>query len=152
MSLLIASRTAITIPPPMKPKIDVGCAIIRRKGQLLIAQRKPDDHLGGYWEFPGGKKCEGETLEACLVREVQEELGILIAPVRLLKKTAHPFPERILALHFYLCDWKSGEPACLDCHDFRWIFPEQMRQFQFPPADDAIIEELIRYKSKHFGL
>lgn len=131
--------------------IEVGCAIIRRQDQLLIAQRKPDDNFGGYWEFPGGKRCRGESLEACLVREVQEELGIVIVPDRLLQKIDHAYPARILALHFYLCDWKSGEPVCIDCHDFRWIQPEEMRDFKFPPADDGIIEELILNKEKYFS-
>lgn len=130
--------------------IQVGCAIIRRGSELLIAQRKPEDHLGGYWEFPGGKKCHGESLEDCLVREVQEELGILIVPDKLLVKIKHAYPKRILALHFFLCDWKSGSPSCIDCHDFRWIQPEQMRDFKFPPADDGIINELITNKAKYF--
>jgi 8-oxo-dGTP diphosphatase len=133
-----------------KPIIEVGCAIIRRNDQLLIAQRKPDDHLGGYWEFPGGKRCENESLEDCLVREVQEELGVVIVPDRLLRKIDHPYPKRILSLHFYLCDWKSGDPCKIDCHDFRWIYPEQMRNFQFPPADDGIINELIGNKQVYF--
>lgn len=132
------------------PIIEVGCAIIRRKDQLLIAQRKPDDHLGGYWEFPGGKRCVNESLEDCLVREVQEELGVVIVPDRLLQKIDHAYPKRVLSLHFYLCDWKSGEPSTIDCHDFRWIYPEQMRDFQFPPADDGIINELIGNKQVYF--
>jgi 8-oxo-dGTP diphosphatase len=139
------------VKPAKKEIVIVGCAIIRRKDQILIAQRKPDDHLGGYWEFPGGKRCEGESLEACLVREVQEELGVAIVPDRLLQKIDHPYPKRILSLHFYLCDWKSGDPERIDCHDFRWIAPEEMRLFKFPPADDEIIEELIRNKAKYFS-
>lgn len=130
--------------------LDVGCAIIRRGGELLIAQRKPEDHLGGYWEFPGGKKRRHETLEECLVREVQEELGVLIEPVRFFVRKEHVYPERILALHFYLCDWKSGEPQKIDCHDFRWITPAALRDFQFPPADDGIIQELISNQTLYF--
>ncbi len=130
--------------------LDVGCAIIRRGSQLLIAQRKPEDHLGGFWEFPGGKKRRQETLEECLVREAEEELGIIIVPAQFFRKIEHSYPERVLALHFYLCDWKSGDPVAIDCHDFRWIFPEALREFQFPPADDGIIEELILNKALHF--
>ena len=56
--------------------IEVGAAIIFRDGKLLITQRHADSHLGGLWEFPGGKREEGETFEQCLVRELQEELCV----------------------------------------------------------------------------
>jgi 8-oxo-dGTP diphosphatase len=130
--------------------IDVGCAIIRRHDKILISQRKLDDHLGGYWEFPGGKRECDESLEQCLVREIEEELGITIVPFRLLQVVKHAYPERILALHFYLCDWKSGEPEKKEVHDFRWVLPEALKEFNFPPADDGIIAELIRDKALHF--
>ena len=136
---------------PKPDVIDVGCAIIRKKDRLLIAQRRPDDHLGGYWEFPGGKKRRQETLEECLSREVKEELDIVIVPAKFFQKIEHHYPEKTLALWFYLCDWESGEPACIDCSDFRWIFPEALKDFKFPPADDGIIEELIRNKTKYFA-
>ncbi len=136
--------------PPKQDVMNVGCAIIRKKDQLLIAQRRPDDHLGGYWEFPGGKKRRQETFEECLSREVKEELDIVIVPAKFFRKIEHHYPEKTLALWFYLCDWKSGEPVCIDCSDFRWIFPEALKEFKFPPADDEIIEELIRNKSKYF--
>ena len=135
--------------PPQRV-IEVGCAIIRRGPQLLIAQRKPEDHLGGYWEFPGGKKRRQESLEECLIREAQEELGIAILPQRFFRKIDHPYPERILSLHFYLCAWVSGDPQRIECHDFQWIFPEALRDFQFPPADDEIIAELIQNKKLYF--
>lgn len=137
--------------PESTPYImEVGCAIIRRKNQLLIAQRCLDDHWGGYWEFPGGKKeCE-ETLENCLIREVEEELGVAIRPVKLLQQVDHAYPERTLRLFFYLCDWVSGEPGKKECHDFCWTEPVGLRQFKFPPADDGIIEELICNEEKYF--
>jgi 8-oxo-dGTP diphosphatase len=67
--------------------IEVGCAIIHKNGKLLIAQRHLQDSFGGYWEFPGGKREQGEAIEACLVREALEELGIRILPERLLRTT-----------------------------------------------------------------
>ncbi len=126
------------------PIIDVGCAIIRKGQQILIAQRKPEDHLGGYWEFPGGKKNSQETLEACLIREVMEELGIAILPIQLLETKDVSTSERILRLHFYLCHWQTGEPRKIECQDFRFIFPHELKAFRFPPADDALIERLIQ--------
>jgi 8-oxo-dGTP diphosphatase len=131
-------------------KIEVGCAIIRKDGKILIAQRKPDVHLGGYWEFPGGKMEACESLEACLIREVDEELGIKIQPSKLIQKAEHPYPEKIIVLYFYLCDWVSGNPTKKDCEDFRWIEPHELRDFKFPPADAEMIEELINKKDDYF--
>lgn len=123
--------------------IEVGCAVIFKEGMLLIAQRKLDDSLGGYWEFPGGKRHDHESLEECLIREVQEELGVEVKPRQFLRRTEHKYPDRHLVLYFYLCDWVSGHPVTHDCHDFRWIEPKDLRQFQFPPADEDIIKDLI---------
>jgi 8-oxo-dGTP diphosphatase len=131
--------------------IEVGCAVIRHQGRVLIAQRKAEDRWGGYWEFPGGKKESWETLEACLVREAEEELGIRILPRQFLSRKDHLYPERVVALHFYLCDWQEGVPETRECQDFRWIAPEELRNFRFPPADDEIIEELILKRDLFFG-
>lgn len=131
--------------------IEVGCAIIRHQGKILIAQRKPQDTLGGYWEFPGGKKKSVETMEECLIREAEEELGVLIHPARFLQRVTHAYSEKKLILHFYLCDWKSGEPLARDCQAFAWIVPEEMRDYKFPPADSDIIKELILKREEYFG-
>ncbi len=131
--------------------IEVGCAIIGKEGKLLIAQRKPADHLGGYWEFPGGKREANETMEQCLKREVLEELGVLIRPRQFIRRRDCEYPARKISLHFYFCDWVKGEPERLDCLDFRWVTPEELRNFRFPPADDEMIDELIRKKEAYFG-
>ena len=136
--------------------IEVGCAIIRAKrgegaeARLLIAQRKHKDFLGGYWEFPGGKIECGETIEQCLVREIKEELGVQVKAAEFFCVREHAYPQKTVRLHFYFCDWVSGEPAALDCQDFRWIHPKEMKDYAFIPADTDIIEELIRDKQKYF--
>lgn len=130
--------------------MEVGCAIIRRGGRLLIAQRKPGAHLGGFWEFPGGKRQGDETMAECLVREVFEELGIEIRPREFLCRTNYEYPEKRVALYFYLCDWTAGRPVRRGCRDFRWVAPEELRRFRFPLGDDLILNELIRKKSYFF--
>lgn len=136
--------------------IDVGCAIIRGKRNdweethILIAQRKPGVFLGGYWEFPGGKLEPGETIQACLVREVYEELGVHVKAAELFSVQEHAYPEKTVRLHFYFCDWISGEACKHDCADFRWVRPEEMKDFNFIPADTEMINELIREKKKYF--
>jgi len=130
---------------------DVGCAVIYHHGRLLVAQRGYGSNLGGYWEFPGGKREPEETIEACLVREVWEELRVRIRPERYLTTHFHVDPFRRLALHFYLCAWEQGSPVAYECLAFRWIEPEEMRRLMFPPADRDIIETLIRKKLYYFG-
>ena len=130
--------------------IEVGCAIIVKAGKILIAQRKPGTHLGGYWEFPGGKRHDGELLEDCLIREVREELGIEIHPRKLLGRTQHVYPEKKIVLDFYFCDWITGRPVKHDCFDFRWVEPLELRSYRFPPADTDVINELIRKRTHYF--
>ncbi len=131
--------------------MDVGCALIVRGEELLIAQRKPGSNLAGYWEFPGGKREKDESLEECLVREVWEELGVSIRPRKLICQEVHEMPDRFLDLYFYVCDWVSGKPVKKDCHDFRWVLPEELVKFTFPPADNSLIRELIQKKKFYLG-
>lgn len=133
-------------------RVEVGCAVIERKGELLIAQRKPGDHLGGYWEFPGGKRRNSESFEACLIREVREELGVLIQPRQFLRKVTYSYPAKQVSLNFYLCTWVSGIPVKKDCFYFRWVKPEGLRSFLFPPADYDLIQDLIQKKRFYFGI
>ena len=132
------------------PIIEVGCALIIRDKHLLIAQRKPGGQWGGYWEFPGGKREPDEAIEGCLVREVQEELGVLVKPRELLTIKFHPYPGRRLKLFFYFCGWVHGEPQRRDCLDFRWVLPEELYGFNFLPGDRDIIRELNIKKRFYF--
>ena len=132
-------------------EIKVACAIIEKNGKILIAQRRHEDSLGGFWEFPGGKLKEGETFEDCLVREVREELGVEVRPRHFLRVVSHDYPEKRIRLHFYVCDFCSGEPARLECLDFKWVAAGDLLKFQFPPADLDILNELIEKQDLHFG-
>ena len=129
----------------MKP-LDVAVAVIEREGRYLIAQRKPGDSFGGWWEFPGGKALPGEPLETCLAREIQEELGVSIEVGQRLQVIDHHYPGRTLRLHCYLCHILSGEPQAIDCEAWQWVGPEQLSQFQFPPASAPIIQKLLQSK------
>ncbi len=75
--------------------VEVSAALIFRDGKLLIAQRHAKSHLGGLWEFPGGKREAGETFEQCLVREICEELGVDISAGELFEEVSHTYPEKI---------------------------------------------------------
>lgn len=126
----------------MSSSIPVAAALIFRAGKLLITQRPPDKHLGGLWEFPGGKLEPGESYSDCLKRELREELGVEITPGPMLAAIEHRYPEKSVQLQFYRCQLKSGEPTPIDCSDLEWIGPHELDQFTFPPADAGLVLEL----------
>lgn len=127
-----------------KAVIQVAAAVIERRGRYLIARRRADAHLSGYWEFPGGKREAGETFEACVRREVLEELGVEITVLRPLIVTRHEYPEKIVELHFFMCSLSHGDPQALDCLDVRWVKGEELAEYSFPPADVPVIAQLTK--------
>lgn len=124
--------------------IQVSAALIHREGRYLIARRKAEAHLGGFWEFPGGKREPGESLQDCLRRELREELGIKITSPESFKVIRHAYPEKTVELHFFLCSIASGEATPLGCDEVRWATPQEMGALQFPPADQPLIEALLQ--------
>ena len=125
-------------------RIDVAIAIVLRESKLLIARRKAGGPLGGYWEFPGGKRHRNETLQACLARELWEELAIRAKPVLSFTSITHSYSHELVCLHPFLCIHQSGEPRAIGCEEARWIDPSQLRQYQFPPANAQLIDQLIQ--------
>jgi|SRR6267154_1988515 len=122
--------------------IDVAAALVFRNGKLLITQRYPEAHLGGLWEFPGGKREPGESFEECLVRELKEELGIEVLVGGLVDTLTHVYPEKTVHLRFYRCDWKQNEPRPLGCPAFGWVTAAELDNYQFPAADVQMVERL----------
>ena len=86
-----------------QPITEVSAALIFRDGKLLITQRHAEAHLGGLWEFPGGKREPDETFEQCLVREIREELGVEISVGELFESVTHAYPEKTVHLKFFVC-------------------------------------------------
>jgi len=122
--------------------VEVAAGLIHQNGRYLIARRKPGVHLGGFWEFPGGKREPGETLEDCLRRELFEELSIRIdvpMPLRLIR---HQYTEQTVEIHFYRCTIEAGQPLPLDSEELRWVLPDELSSYRFPPADQAVIDAL----------
>ena len=124
--------------------IEVAAGLIHHEGRYLIARRKPGVHLAGFWEFPGGKRETGESLAECLQRELFEELRVRIdlpVPYQIVR---HDYPEKIVELHFFRCAIEQGQAMPADCAEIKWVFPEELTQFKFPPADRVIINSLQR--------
>jgi len=116
--------------------------LIFRAGKLLITQRRQQDHLGGLWEFPGGKRESGETFEQCLVREIREELGVEISVGGLFAEITHDYPEKSVHLKFFRCKLVAGEPQPLDCAAWRWVDKSELTGFDFPAADAQLLVQL----------
>jgi mutator protein MutT len=125
-----------------KAVTDVAAGLVFREGKLLIALRYDDAHLGGLWEFPGGKLEPGETFEQCLLRELREELAIEVEIVDLIETDTHAYPGKTVRLKFFRCRWKANEPRALGCADFKWVKAQELKNHEFPAADAVLIERL----------
>ena len=123
-------------------QVEVSAALIFRDGKLLITQRHTESHLGGLWEFPGGKREAGETFEQCLVREIREELGVEISVGELFESVTHAYPEKTVHLKFFICRLLGGEPQPLGCQALKWIGQSGLEEHEFPAADAKLLEKL----------
>ena len=119
----------------------VAAAVVVRNDMFLITRRQAGVHLAGYWEFPGGKCENGEPLEACLVRELQEELLVGARVGEEIFTVTHAYEKGRVELHFFSCDL-VGEPAPQLGQEMRWAARAELATFAFPPADASLIQML----------
>jgi 8-oxo-dGTP diphosphatase len=122
--------------------IEVAAGLIFRDGHLLITQRHAGAHLGGFWEFPGGKRESHESFEECLRRELKEELGIEIDIHELVESITHHYPEKTVTLKFFRCRLKEHEPRPLGCPAFCWVSMDELANYEFPAADARLLQRL----------
>jgi mutator protein MutT len=121
--------------------IVVLAGVIERDGAFLLTRRLRGTHLEGAWEFPGGKCEAGESHEACLRRELAEELGIDADVGAEIFTITHAYAERTVELHFRKCSL-TGEPKPLLGQEMRWIPRAELHTLEFPEADRKLIEKL----------
>ena len=111
--------------------------------EMCIRDSLEEGLLGGLWEFPGGKLEEGETIETCIARELQEELDIAVTVGAELITVDHAYSHKKLRFVVHLCTWVSGDPQPLASQQVRWVRPEELKNFPFPAANARIIEALL---------
>jgi len=121
----------------------VAAAIVERDGRFLLTRRLQGTHLAGAWEFPGGKCEPGESLEACLERELMEELAVECVVGRSILVTRHAYAERTVELHFFAAAL-SGDPVPQLGQEMRWASRAELGTLTFPEADRELIQLLMR--------
>jgi 8-oxo-dGTP diphosphatase len=121
----------------------VSAAVVEIDGRFLVTRRQRGVHLEGVWEFPGGKCDQGETLTACLARELSEELDVQTRVGAEIFGTTHAYPERSVELHFFSCEL-LGEPRPQLGQEMRWVRREELAELEFPPADAELIKILTQ--------
>ena len=121
-----------------------ACALIDVDGRVLMCQRPQGKSLAGLWEFPGGKLEQGETPEACLIRELKEELDIEVASACLAPFVfaSHSYEGFHLLMPLFLCRRWVGTPRAVEHPQIRWIRPAQMAELSMPPADEPLVAYL----------
>lgn len=126
----------------MKKNIYVVGAVIIKNGKILCAQRGPDKSLPYKWEFPGGKIEQGETPEAALQREIQEEMHCKINIGEKVEYTAYEYDFGIVHLTTYLCELVESEPVLTEHVAIKWLEPSELASLDWAPADIPAIERL----------
>lgn len=128
-----------------KRKIRVVAAQIERDGKYLITQRKPSSSLPLLWEFPGGRVEEGETDEAALARELDEEMEVKVMVREPTISVTHEYAAYIIDFRVYRCqlDTPDEDIKRIGIHDFRWVAPAELDDYEFPGADQATVDALL---------
>jgi 8-oxo-dGTP diphosphatase len=121
-----------------------ACALIDVDGRVLIAQRPEGKSMAGLWEFPGGKVEPGERLEQSLIRELKEELGIVVKEECLAPLTfaSHAYPDFDLLMPLYVCRRWEGIVTAKEKQKLKWVRPNELRTYPMPPADEPLISHL----------
>jgi 8-oxo-dGTP diphosphatase len=121
-----------------------ACALIDPDGRVLIAQRPPGKSMAGLWEFPGGKIEPGERPEQTLIRELEEELGIVVKEECLAPLTfaSHSYPDFHLLMPLYVCRRWQGFVEAREQQALKWLRPNELRNYPMPPADEPLISHL----------
>jgi len=144
LALAAGCQNDLPVKPPRKttPHYDVAVGVVVKAGRVLIDLRKPEGLLGGLWEFPGGKRGAGESLEHAVVREVREEVGIEVEPTALLAVVRHAYTHFRITMHAYECRHMSGRARPIACDAVKWVHLSRLDDYAFPKANHKVIAAL----------
>lgn len=122
----------------------VAAVISDNEGRLLLARRPEGTHMAGLWEFPGGKVEAGEDYLHALHREMNEELGISVSIERPLTFAVHSEANLEILILFFSASISTGVPVPREGQEIRWVDRESLKEFPMPPADDEVVDVLVR--------
>ena len=122
---------------------DVVAALIWDNDKFMICQRPAHKARGLLWEFVGGKVEAGETKEAALLRECQEELAVTLSVGDVFMEVVHEYPDITVQLTLFNAVISEGVPQKLEHNDIRWITPAEIPQYDFCPADVEILDKIM---------
>jgi 8-oxo-dGTP diphosphatase len=125
---------------PKRISLVVACALVDEDNRVLIAKRPGDKHMGGLWEFPGGKVEENETPEEAIIRELAEELGIDVTQSCLAPLTfaSHDYDKFHLLMPLYICRQWNGEVEAKEGQELTWVRANRLSGYEMPPADEPL--------------
>ncbi len=127
----------------------VALALVARDGRWLVARRHDHVHLGGYWEFPGGKLEPGESPEQAAERELLEECGVRAISLRALPPLHCDYGDRLVTLFPILCRWCDGEGEPLHSQECRWATPDELAALDMPPVNAQLVAGLRELSRPH---
>jgi mutator protein MutT len=122
--------------------VEVAIGIVLAASRVLVCRRRRGDRFEDCWEFPGGKLDVGETPEACLHRELEEELGIRVRVIRNLPAIRHDYGDFAVTLWPFLLDLAAGEPQAKAARTLRWVDAAELDTLPFPAANADLIREV----------
>lgn len=125
---------------PKRITLVVACALVDEDSRVLIAKRPADRHMGGLWEFPGGKVEASETPEEAIIRELAEELGIDVTQSCLAPLTfaSHDYENFYLLMPLYICRQWNGDVEAKEGQELAWVRPNRLSGYEMPPADEPL--------------
>ena len=126
---------------------EVVAALIWNGDKFMICQRPAHKARGLLWEFVGGKVEPGETKEAALIRECQEELAVTLSVGDVFMEVVHEYPDITVQLTLFHATIAEGVPQKLEHNDIRWITPAEIPQYDFCPADVEILDKIMELKA-----
>ena len=122
-----------------------ACALVDSDGRVLLAERPAGKTMAGLWEFPGGKVETGERPEQTLIRELKEELGIVVEEPCLAPLTfaSHAYPGFHLLMPLFVCRKWNGTVSAQEGQKLAWVKPNGLRDYKMPPADEPLVAHLM---------
>lgn len=152
IGVVVEKLSTTSQPRPVPFALDQLSASCSEDLAVLITRRKTGAVLGGYWELPGGKIEPGESHYACLERELREEVGIDIEPLHSFPPIEHHYEHAHVRLLPFLCRRVRGLPAPLEVDEVRWVRPDELAGYTFPPANEPLIASLVDMLQHGFDL